>query len=297
MYKLNRKGIVLLTTIGLILMLSLLILKSMDISEKYFDKANERGLFVQLNRSFLDALAILQKSAQDIKDAQSLSVIIGLPVVIGTDNGDMSIMMDITSAAGVININNLILDNNATNEPLYNLLQTLLYEYGVANSNFFLSILLDAIDKDKDERVYASEAALKGYRFNDGGINSKESFDYLLDYFVANGGDAKIYTIPWRDIVGFWGKEIDFNYIKEPLFTLIKREYNLNLLQQDTVINSYDELQISLSDKEKLKALNIEFFSPRIFCSINFFYMEQTKSFNFLYDMELKKAGYIETVF
>ncbi|MDR1555178.1 MAG: hypothetical protein LBS39_04030 [Campylobacteraceae bacterium] len=297
MHWLNKKGIVLLTTVGLIMMLSLLILKSVDTSQKYFDKASQRGLFVQLNKSFLDALTILQKSSNDIKDAQSLSIIIGLPIILSTDNGDMNVMMDITSAAGVININNLILNNNSTNEPLYNLLQNLLYEYKVTNSNFFLSILLDAIDNDKNERTYGSEAALKDYKFNDGGINSKESFNYLLDYFVANGGDAQIYIIPWEDIIGFIGKNIDFNYIKEPLFTLIKKEYNLHLLNQDGIVNSYDELQIPSSDKEKLKALSIGFFSPRIFCSVNFFYLNQTKSLNFLYDMESKKVGYIETIF
>ncbi|MDR1284944.1 MAG: hypothetical protein LBJ88_01945 [Campylobacteraceae bacterium] len=297
MYGLNKKGIVLLTTVGLILMLSLLILKSVDVSQKYFEKASERNLFVQLDKSFLDVLAILQKSAQNIKDAQSLSTIIGLPIVLNTDSGDLNVMIEISSAAGVININNLVLNNNNTNEPLYNLLQNLLYEYRVINSNFFLSILLDAIDKDKNERTYASEAALQSYKFSDGGINSKESFSYLLDYFVANGGDAKIYSIPWEDIIGFFGKDIDFNYIKEPLFTLIKKEYNLHSLNQDRVISSYDELMISSSDKDKLKALNIGFFSPRILCGMNFFYLGQTKSLNFLYDIESKKVGYIETIF
>jgi hypothetical protein len=297
MYRLNKKGVVLLTTIGLILMLSLLILKSVDISQKYFDRAGDRNIFVQLNKSFLDVLTILQKNAQNIKDAQSLSIMIGLPITLSTDEGDMSIVVDVSSAGGVININNLILSNNATNEPLYNLLQTLLYEYKVTNSNFFLSILLDAIDEDKNERVYASEAALQDYKFNDGGINSKESFNYILDYFTANGGDAKIYNIPWEDIIGFFGKDTDFNYIKEPLFALIKKEYNLHSLEQDGIISSYDELRLSLDDKEKLKALNIGFFSPRVFCSVNLFYLEQTKTLNFLYDMESKKVGYIETIF
>ncbi|MDR0408464.1 MAG: hypothetical protein LBH45_06095 [Campylobacteraceae bacterium] len=294
---LDRKGIVLLTTVGLILMLSLLILKSIDVSQKYFERANDRSLFVQLNRSFLDILAILQKNSQNVKDAQSLSTIVGLPIILNTDSGDINVMIEIASAGSVININNLILSNNDINEPLYNFLQNILYEYRVTNSNFFLSVLLDAIDKDKNERTYASEAALQSYKFSDGGINSKESFSYLLDYFVANGGDAKIYNVPWEEIVGFFGKDIDFNYIKEPLFTLIKKEYNLHSLTQDEIISSYDELAISASDKNKLRALNIGFFSPRIFCSMSFFYSGQTKLLNFLYDMETKKVDYIETIF
>jgi hypothetical protein len=297
MYNSKKSGIVLLTVIGLILMLSLLILKSVDISQKYFDRSSQNTLFIQLNKSFFDALAILQRSSQDINDAQALSVIVGLPIALSTDNGDISIVMDINSAGGLININNLILSNNKTNEPLYNLMQSLLQEYQVTNANFFLSILLDAIDTDKNERTYASEAALRDYKFGDGGINSKESFMYLLDYFAAKGGDARIYNIPWEDIVGFVGEDIDFNYVKETLSTLIKKEYNLSSLHQDEILNSYDELNIPSDGKEKLKALNIGFFSPRILCSINLFYMKQTMSINFLYDMKSKKVGYIETVF
>ncbi|MDR2099387.1 MAG: hypothetical protein LBP40_01000 [Campylobacteraceae bacterium] len=297
MNRIDKRGIVLLTTIGLLMMLSLLILKSMDISQKYFEKSSQSALFVQLNKSFLDTLEILQQSSQEIDDAQTLSTIIGLPIALGTDEGDISIMIDITSMGGVININKLDAGNNTVNEPLYHLFQTILHEYGVTNSNFFLSLLLDAIDTDKNERAYASEAALRDYRFDDGGINSKESFAYLLDYFTANGGDARIYNIPWNDIIGFVGEDIDFNYIKEPLLTLIKKEYNLHLLRQEEILSSYDELDIPLSDKNKLKALDIGFFSPRILCSINLFYLKQTMSLNFLYDMESKKVGYIETVF
>ncbi|MDR2081546.1 MAG: hypothetical protein LBP54_06645 [Campylobacteraceae bacterium] len=297
MYKSKKSGIVLLTVIGLIMMLSLLILKSVDISQKYFDRSSQNAIFVQLNKSFLDALAILQQSSQDISDAQTLSVIIGLPIILGTDEGDMNIVMNINSAGGLVNINKLILSNNETNEPLYTLLQNLLQEYQIANANFFLSILLDAVDADKNERAYASEAALRDYKFADGGINSKESFMYLVDYFAAKGGDARVYNIPWEDIVGFVGEDIDFNYIKEPLLSLIKKEYNLNSLYQEEILNSYDELNIPSESKEKLKALNIGFFSPRILCSINLFYMKQTMSLNFLYDIKSKKVGYIETVF
>ncbi|MDR1460729.1 MAG: hypothetical protein LBI78_03715 [Campylobacteraceae bacterium] len=297
MYGLGKKGIVLLTTVGLILMLSLLILKSVDVSQKYFERANERNLLVQLDKSFLDVLAILQKSSQNIRDAQSLSTIIGLPIILNTDSGDINVMMDISSAGGVININNLISNDNRINEPLYNFLQSLLYEYRVINSNFFLSILLDAIDIDKNERTYASEASLQNYKFSDGGIDSKESFNYLLDYFVANGGDARIYDIPWEDVIGFVGISIDFNYIKEPLFTLIKKEYNLHSLNQDEIVSSYDELMISSSDREKLTNLGIGFFSPKILCSMSFFYLGQTKLLNFLYDIRSEKVDYVETIF
>jgi len=292
-----KKGIALLTTVGLIMILSLLILKSVDISQKYFDKAGETGVFVQLNKTFLDVLAILKISTKEITDAATLSVVIGLPITIGTENDDINAVIDISSGAEVININNLASNDTVKNKALFDLLQALLLEYRVANSNFFMNILLDAIDEDSDERSYLSEVKLKSDVFTDGGIKSKEAFTYLLDYFVANGGDAKIYTIPWFDIIGFWGTQTDINYIKEPLFDLIKKEYTLHSLERGDIITDYKDLQLAAADQKKLEDLNIVPFAPKILCKISLFYLKQEKSLEFLYDTNLTKVEYIEAVF
>jgi len=297
MHKGFKKGIALLTTVGLIMILSLLILKSVDISQKYFDKAGETGIFVQLNKTFLDVLDMLKVSTKEITDATTLSFVIGLPITIGTENDDMNVVIDISSGAEVININNLASNDTTKNKALSNLLQSLLIDYRVANSNFFINILLDAIDADSSERSYLSEVKLKSDTFTDGGIKSKEAFTYLLDYFVANGGDAKIYTIPWFDIIGFWGTQADINYIKQPLFDLIKKEYTLHSLERDGIISDYKDLKLAAADQEKLVNLNIVPFAPKILCKINFFYLKQEKYLEFLYDTKLTKVEYIEAVF
>lgn len=277
------------------MILSLLVLKSVAISQKYFVKLNEINIATQLNKSFLDMLKILEANTKDIKDKESLSAIIGLPIMISDEN--IQTFVDISSAASVLNINSILTQQNTTNEVLYNFLQNVLYEYRVTNGNLFLLILLDAVDKDRNQRAYMSEAALNNERFEDGGIYSREAFNFLLDYYVANGGDAAIYKIPWEEIIGFYGDSVDFNYIKEPLLNLMEKVYNFTYLPEQGFISSYGELRLSGEATEAFKALNIGFFTPSVICAINFSYLDEQKTFSFMYDIKTKKVSYIETVF
>lgn len=291
----KRTAIALLTTVGLIFILTLLVLKNVDISQRYFERASKTGMLVQLNKTFLDVLEILKNT--EVKDAQTLSFLTGIPIILGEDTEDINIQIDISSAANVFNINNLMPRGGAVNEPMHSFLRSLLIENGVVNSDFFLSILLDALDADKIERVYRSEAALNSEKFVDGTINSKTAFLFLLDYFTGNGGDAKIYGIPWFDIVGFSGGGVDFNYISEPLLFFIKKEYNLASLERSDIIASFDELVLDNEGKRRLQELNISVFEPRIRCKIRVFSGKEQASLEFLYDINAKKVEYFETVF
>ncbi|MDR1976393.1 MAG: hypothetical protein LBQ18_05320 [Campylobacteraceae bacterium] len=290
----NRRGIALLTTVGLILILSLLVLKSVTISQKYFTRLNEINISTQLNKTFLDILKILQENTKDIKDKDSLSIIIGLPIMISDEN--INAFVDISSAAGVININKL-LNQNETNSFFYNLLQSALYEYHVTNSNFFLQILLDAIDKDRNQRAYMSEAALDSELFEDGGIYSWEAFNFLLDHYVANGGDAAIYEVPWKDLIGFYGDKVDFNYIKEPLLKLIEKEYNFTYHAELGSISGIDDLNLSNDARVAFDKLGIDVGVLSVICAVNLSYLDEQKTFSFMYDITTKKVSYIETVF
>jgi hypothetical protein len=291
----NRKAIALLTTVGLILILSLLVLKSVTISQKYFIKLNEINVATQLNKIFLDVLKILEENTKDISDKESLSSIVGLPIMINDEN--MQTFIDISSAASTLNINSILTQQNTTNEVLYSFLQNVLYEYRVTNGNLFLLILLDAVDKDKNQRAYMSEAALNSERFEDGGIYSREAFNFLLDYYVAQGGDAAIYKIPWGDIVGFYGDSVDFNYIKAPLLNLMEKVYNFTYLAEQGLISSYRDLRLSSEAEAAFGALNIGFFTPSVICVMNVSYLDEQKTFSFMYDIKTKKVSYIETVF
>ncbi|MDR1007548.1 MAG: hypothetical protein LBL65_03145 [Campylobacteraceae bacterium] len=291
----DRRAIALLTTVGLILILSLLVLKSVTISQKYFTKLNEINIATQLNKSFLDILKILEENTKDINDKESLSTVIGLPIMISDEN--IQTFIDIESAASTLNINSILTQQNATNEVLYNFLQSVLYEYRVTNGNLFLLILLDALDKDKNQRAYMSEAALNSERFEDGGIYSREAFNFLLDYYVSKGGDAAIYKVPWEEIVGFYGDSVDFNYIKKPLLNLMEKVYNFTYIAEQGFISSYEDLRLSGEATEAFRALNIGFFTPSVICTVNFSYLDEQKTFSFMYDIKTKKVSYIETVF
>jgi hypothetical protein len=290
----RRRGIALLTTVGLVMILSLIILKSVDIAAKYFERANEAAMMTQMDKTFMDLLAILSSTSGEIKDAYGMQAVVGLPIVMGAD--DMGVAIDIRSAGGVYNINSLI-QNGTINESFYDFLLQVLNEYRVPNGQFFMAMLLDSIDADGDERMYRSEARLYNARFRDGGIPSREALRFLLDYFAQNGGSGAIYEVPWEEIVGFYGDGVDYNYMSPTLFDLIKRVYNLPSLSQEEMLPSYDMLLLVQSDKDKLKAAGVNFFAPRLWINMQLSFQGGGKSMRFLYDVNTKKVGYIETVF
>ena len=293
----SKNGIVLVTTIGLILLLSLLILKNIDISQKYIQKSNLSSLNTQLNRAFVDILEIIKNNQDEIKDAFTFSSFVNTPYFIGSDDEAYSITVDISSSSGTININNILSSSNQTNKTIYDFLYMVLSEYRVKDPALFLAIVLDTLDKDKEARVYGSEIFFEDSRFDIGSNITKQSFNLLLEYYVKKSYDANIYKIPWDEFVGFYGEKIDFNYIKEPFLNILQREYNLPTLEENEILDSYDKLNLSEDTKKEFEKIGIGFFVPTIFCEIVVFYQNNKKSLKFLYDTKTKKVGYVENIF
>lgn len=296
-FKKNRMGVVLLTTIGLILLLSILVLNNIDISKKYIEESNKNTLNIQLNRAFLDILKIFEDNSNELKDSNALLSFINRPYFVDSEDGKFNIIVDIESASGIININNLFTQTNETNKTIYNFLQILLHEYQVKDSSLFLDIVLDSLDMDDKARIYGSEISYNESRFGSGSVITKQSFSQILDYYVSQSNDANIYKVPWGEIIGFYGDNTDFNYIKEQFLNILKKQHNLPHLEAIGLVDSIDELSLNEEVKKEFKELGIVFFAPTIFCEITISYQEKRKSLNFLYDMQTKRANHVQAVF
>ena len=293
----SKKGIVLVATVGLILLLSMLILANIDISQKHIQKATSSSVNAQLNRAFIDVLEIIQNNQNEIKDATSFSSFVNTSYFIGSNDENYNVIVSISPASGVININNILTSENQTNREIYDFLYRVLSEYQVKDPTLFLAIVLDAIDKDSDARVYGSEIYYDDSRFSASSNITGQSFSFLLDYYVKKSYDANIYKIPWGDFIGFYGDKIDFNYIKEPFLNILKKEFGLLHLENVDIVDSYEKLNIREDIKRELEKLGIGFFVPVIFCEIAIFYQNSEKSIKFLYDMKTKKVGYVQNIF
>ena len=298
MPKTSRKGIVLLSTIGLIMLLSLAILKSATVTEKYFYGVNQTIFFAQKNRFFLDVVKILETKMEEVDSADSFNQIVGMPILLRDDQSDLEGSLNLKSGATLLDINLLVDDESKINQTFYDFLERVLMEYSLRDMHFFLITLVDALDSDDEPRVFESELANENPRFNDGKIQSYSAFRSILDYYAKIRDDKVIYDVAWEDIIGFKESKTDINYITPRLREYLESFYGFNFhYNEDDIIDSKEALESLVFDTSVLDALGITHYVPLLTCKMEFSIMERTMQINFNYDLHTKRVGAIETTF
>lgn len=292
-----KKGVVLLSVILLITALSVIILKGISISENFLKQSSKSLFLSQGNKTFLDTISFLKQNTQMIKDAKSFKLIEGLPIIIDDSKNDFQIKLTLKSAANRLNINNLLKEHSRVNQNFYDFLRYILMKKEIRDANFFLSVLLDVLDKDDDERAYESEFNVREKKAVDGRINSLAQFKMILDYYVKKTQDAQIYNIEWEKIITFEEIKADYNYLNDTILFYLSEFYGINTTKKDELVNSYEELYLDEDEKKAFKDLNIEFYVPVFDCDLLLIQGEAQMNVKFHYDIPDKKVYKIETIF
>lgn len=296
-----RKGVVLLITLSLVMMLSFIIIKSTTITQSYLKNLNHTLFYAQFNRSFLDIFSALKKRSSQIENAEAFKILLSIPIIFSDKKSGIDGMMELSSGADVFNINSLLNadQNNSINQDLYDVIYTTLLKYEVADSMSFMNLLLDTIDKDANEREYNSEIAYAiDAKLRDGGIENKKAFSYLLDFYAKEHKDTNIYKVPWSKIIGFSEAESDYNYLTKEIKEILYENYGISDTSLMSSLASKDE-DLSLNEEQKslLKSLNISYYVPILKCNFRFFYMDEYQQIAFRYDLKTKRVSDIETTF
>lgn len=292
-----KKGVVLLSVILLITALSVIILKGISISENFLKQSSKSLFLSQGNKTFLDTISFLKQNTQMIKDAKSFKLIEGLPIIIDDSKNDFQIKLTLKSAANRLNINNLLKNHSRVNQNFYDFLRYILMKNEISDANFFLSVLLDVLDKDDDERAYESEFNIREKKAVDGRIHSLVQFKMILDYYVKKTQDAQIYNIEWEKIIAFEEIKADYNYLNDTILFYLSEFYGINTTKKDELVNSYEELYLDDEDKKAFKDLNIEFYVPVFDCDLLLIQGEAQMNVKFHYNIPEKKVYKIETIF
>ena len=280
------------------MLLSLAILKSANVTEKYFYGVNQTIFFAQKNRFFLDVVKILETKLEEVDSAESFSQIVGMPILLRDDQSDLEGSLNLNSGATLLDINNLVDDEGQINQPFYDFLERVLMEYSLRDMHFFLITLVDALDADDEPRVFESELANENPRFKDGEIASYSAFRSILDYYAKIRDDRVIYDVPWEDIIGFKKSKTDINYITPRLRNYLETFYGFNFhFNEDDIIKDQETLESLVFDTSVLDALGITYYVPLLTCKMEFSIMERTMQINFNYDLHTKRVGAIETTF
>lgn len=294
----KRNGVVMVVTLVLVMVLTLAILKSTTITQKYFSDLSNTQFLVQFNRTFLDISKVVSEATKEIKDAKMLSLVIKMPIIISDDASGLQGILKVNSAASALNINQIVDDNNTINQPMYDVLYSALSDYHLGDTLFLMALILDAIDKDSNERSFESEFTYnKKAKMSDGGIFNKRGLYEILDVYSKLRYDNRVYQVPWDKLVRFSGKDMDYNYLSDKIKEVLQREYGITPPYDDSLVEKDEDLFLTKEQKKVFKALNIKYYVPNLKCVFEFTYKDKSASADFTYHTQKRRIENIETIF
>ncbi len=237
---------------------------------------------------------IFEDTVGKISNADELNVLLNMPFDFYDKATDIKFSVEFKNHSSKLNLEGLVDENETISEIYYDTINNLLVGANVFDSRFFMSLLLDTMDSDLEERLYSSELHLKDPYFRNGTLDSQEQLKYILDFYAKEREDANIYKIPWFDIISFEDRGVDINYINPRLLGAILPDmaaYQIDEItaQKEELITSLDELDIYDEQKERLKFFDVGVYGTVLGCSVDFSMHGDSMHANFIYDIKEKK--------
>lgn len=287
----SRGAYALLITIFLIISITLIVSRILDITDQTIRESGDFKRVLQLNFLTEDVVKILKKSPElnDINDSQDyddmLSTVSFIPL---NFERDMSVYINITHANDRININEI----KSWNESQKSDFLSYIRNYEVVSAEYFWEILKDATDKKSDLTQLKTDMS----RFYGGGIGSTDDFDKLLEYYIKNSKDYSILSVPWNKLICFSGKGININYMSCEVWKMIfikngNYDVGKDMCRGEKIVDSIDDLDISDNEINRIKKYNLSAFIPVVKVSVKLSSKDKNdKISEFNYDIKTKKV-------
>jgi len=291
----KRKGIVLFVT--LMLMLLLLGIVSVFLHKTQESKDEVTNSFAMMQTNFI--MHNLFKYLTTIKfDENTIHYASLMPIPLNL--GQSNIVLKLTSAQRYISLNALVqsaIKDNLVNDKFI----LLLTKYKIKDPYFFLNLLKDTVDKDKDSRDSQDSEIVEVYPiFRNGTIYNQAHLDKIIDFYFERTGDKKIYDFPFSKLFSFTNSAIDINFLSYESMVILFDDANQNILK---TIADYPDIYAKLEDlpfdayyRKKISkgvlGQMITTKSQLLSISIDINYKEQFKSkVNFEYNTKTKKVS------
>lgn len=290
----NRAGIVLFMSVGLIMILIPLIWKSLALASANIDTINKYKEPISDSILISDIIGALNQQSILIKDSDDLdNIFIPLPIV-QSSLDELSLNVVITPMFDKININNLLVgnkENPVIKRAIYNLAQ----KYELINVDFLYALILDTLDKDIEERAAFSEIKLIDKDFRNSLIFSKEHMQVIVEQYVKYTYEVNAYEIDWEEFFYFYKQNskqmLDCDRMSDETAKLL----GLNLgVQSVCDAVSFDE------NKEIVEAMNIRKFNKSldyfIRCNIEIYRNKSSQLFEVIYNIKNAQALQVKKV-
>ena len=247
----QKKGIVLFTTLLLIMALMAVIMIFLNKTKEAKDDINYEFALIQTNSIMYN----LVKYFDDIPfDEETIFYGSKMPFTLPFE--DSTIKFNIDSAHKYLNINSITNAMIKKNNKIYNDFIDLMYKYKLKDPEFFVDLLIDTIDKDKVEKNSGSgsEISLQNPTFRNGKIYNNDHLKIIIDYYAAISSDNAIYNIPFSTLFSFDSPSFDINFASEELLNIIFHDadqFTLDIIKKHSKI--YDDLNDLPFDEFYLK--------------------------------------------
>ena len=291
----KRKGIVLFITLMLMLLLLGIVSVFLSKTKESKDEVTSSFAIVQTNFIMHNLFEYLKTIKFD-EDTIHYASMTPMPLNLGQSN----LLLKITSAQSRININSFVqsaIKDNLVSDKFI----LLLTKYKLKDPYFFLDLLKDTIDKDKESRNSQNSEIVETYpTFRNKKIYTQAQLDKIIDYYFDKTGDANIYNFPFSKIFGFTNAAIDINFLSYESMQILFDDANQNILKTiadyPDVYKKLEELPFDDYYMKKVKkgmlGQNIATTTQLLNISVKIKYKEQFKSkINFEYNTKTKKVS------
>lgn len=301
----RRRGIALIITIAFITAIAALIAIAGGILQQGFDSARHKGFLIQSNVLLADIYTLLHQNTGDIKDADTLDILLNMPLFFNNKQSGISAGVTFASDAAKVNINLLLSQSAPKAEGLpvplrsdyENYLNRILGYYNVSDPLLLISLIADTLDSDTDERVTGSEIALENPDFTQGHIYNLHQFRRILAAYERETRDFSVEKIPWEKLIGFRNEKIDFNHILPETLQFMLPDLGKSTLTRLTTgrqrtYGKFEELPLSPEDIKVLQTFNVDFYDPDVQVRLSLFGDKQKVSYTFVYNLSKHEASY-----
>jgi len=237
-----RKGIVLFTTLLLIMALMSVVMIFLNNTKETKDTITEEFALIQTNNLMSNLTEYFGKVSFDEE-----SIFYGSKMPFSLPLDDSLINFNIDSASKYLNINNLTNDMKTKDNIAYDNFVTFLYKYQVRDPEFFINLLIDTVDKDSIDinSGSKSEIVIEKPIFRNGKIYNEKHFKIIKDYYFLQKNDPLIYDVPFDEIFSFSAPSFDINFASKELLKMYFYDANDYSLDQ---IAKHSEIYEKLSE-------------------------------------------------
>ena len=264
MYCKKRNAIALLITLFFVISITAAVSISLSQYQKGGEALNKSRFLVQSSTIMEDVLGMLQtmQEVKEIKDAQSLWVFLQGNTVLPIDAEGVQVLIDITSAHGKLNINEL-----SSSETLQNLLSEYLLRYNVQDIAYLNALLLDCMRSQQP--IYATQIIdTMPWMYHDR-IANAEHLKQILAFYTQTRHDNSVQNVPWEKLFRFaenGSSEIDMNYATADLWQLmipeLKEEKAVLLTQNTEPYENEESIDLDLETQQTLAEFGVGYYTP-----------------------------------